>query len=465
MWAFAGACAADDRETIDKFLRRYKQMEAKDVDALFRSWGGVALTHPAVMPVLRRWWNSSDKQNRRTPLAILAFAAIASDPATTAEEFMVAIPQKPQKEMPHNEGLYIATGLVRFGKYAEATALLKGGKKDAFGRFALDIIKDDAEFAAKHKDELSGKWKDLAGFIQVTKSKDNVIWVMRFDGAVFRIDADGTLNAMPKLPPSPSLLTVGFANLVPRDKGVIVVLPQPRKEAGSSDLMVSDVVVLSDLSQTKWLPLSEWDGKYDFTADHYGLNRSIVLSIVDRDHPLPGGEHHFFEDVFSPMFVCDGDIVYARNSKTRQMFDLSAEIAKLAGRKEAARVYAPGGADGEWRLIFSDCGLWTFNQETFELRRIKLGLPDENVMTVQLPADKYAAKKPGYQMVGVAPQQGGEMFLVSPKTGEIEKVKGFCGLGPRDYYAQELNRRFVDHMAPVIHSIYLQRLAKAEGGK
>jgi hypothetical protein len=460
LWAFTAACAADDRKSIDRFLKLFKQKTPKDLDALFRTPAGASLQHPAAAAVLRKWWEETKSTNHATPIANIALASMLADPATTLAQFQAAGPANPAKQRNQNQGLYVATGLVRFGKYREATTLIEAGGTELYGREATRVIKDAADFAEKHKTELAGPWKELSGFIQVVRSGDNTLWVMRYDGAVFRIGPDGTLAAMPRLPIAPSPLVVGFAHLVPRAQGVFVLLPYPRKDLATTDSRVSAITFCSDASQKQWTPLSAWDGKYDFKPTN-PLNRAIVLARADRDHPLPGPQPRMIMESASPMLVCEGDVVYARHPKTQALTDLCTEIAKLAGRKEPAHVYGPGPPDGTQRLIFSDCGLWTLNMDTLELRRVKLGLPDENVMTVALEADKYTAQKAGYSMVGVAPQQGGQMFLVSAKTGECEAVPGFCGIGPKDSYAYEQSRRFADDPLPLIHARYLERLAKA----
>jgi hypothetical protein len=454
LWAFSAACAADDRKSIDAFLHLFKQKSPKDLDALFRTPGGASLQHPAAAEVLRKWWESSKSTNHATPVANIALAAMLADPATTLAQFQAAGPANAAKQRNQNQGLYVATGLVRFGKYHEAAALIEAGGTDLYGKEATRVIKDAADFAAKHKAELAEAWKELAGFIQVVRSGDNTTWVMRYDGAVFRISADGTLAAMPRLPAAPSPLTVGFAHLAPRAQGLFVLLPYPRKDIGTGDSRVAALAFCSDTMQKQWMPIAAWDGKYDFKPTN-ALNRTIILARADRDHPLPGRQPRMIVESAVPLLVCEGDVAYARHPKTQTLTDLSLEIAKLAGRKDPAHVYAPGQPDASYRLIFSDCGLWTFNQETFELRRVKLGLPDENVMTVPLPGEKYTAQKAGYSMIGVAPQQGGQMFLVSAKTGACEAVPGFCGLGPKDSYAYELSRRFIDDPLPLIHAVYL----------
>lgn len=457
LWAFSAACAANDRESIDTFLQRFKRLAPNELDALFRTSGGVSLQHLAALAELRRWWESTHSSNHRTPIAILSFTALAADPATTAKQFKAAIPPAPSKPRPQNEALAVATGLVRFGEYEEAAKVLSAGEKNAYGSDAQRILKDDADFAAKHRDELAGKWKELAGFIQVVHSGDKTTWVLRYDGAVFRIDADGTLAALPPLPPVPAPLTVGFTHLTPREKGVFAIWRYPRRNAATDNLRVADPVFCTDASQKRWLPLAQWDGKYDFKSS-YALNRAIALARADRDHPLADGRPHELADGQTPLFICEGDLAYARNQKTQELTDLSVEIARLAGRKEPARIYAPGGLVGPLRLIFSDCGLWRFNQDTWELTRVKLGLPDENVMTVQMAGDHYTTRKDGFQMIGVVPQQGGQMFLVSPTTGESEPVKAFCGVGPKDWYGYAYSRNFADEMSSHIHALYLARL-------
>ena len=72
----------------------------------------------------------------------------------------------------------------------------------------------------------------------------------------------------------------------------------------------------------------------------------------------------------------------------------------------------------------------------------------------------YGHRLDGTFLVGVAPQQGGRVFVVDPATRAVKPTDGYCGLGPVDWYAARKDDWRSHDPQAAIHALYLARLAR-----
>jgi hypothetical protein len=152
----------------------------------------------------------------------------------------------------------------------------------------------------------------------------------------------------------------------------------------------------------------------------------------------------------------EDDIFVYVDAKSGRALDCSAEIGRQAGRGKPAKVYAIDGNVRPQQVLFSDAGAWLLDTAKMRVSRIRLGLKDENVMTCSLPPQFWGRPK-DFIYVGVAPQQGGQLFKVDAQTFKASPTGGYCGVGPDDWFAamgdlrgggealqDVLNRRYLD---------------------
>jgi hypothetical protein len=148
------------------------------------------------------------------------------------------------------------------------------------------------------------------------------------------------------------------------------------------------------------------------------------------------------------------------DGKSGRVLDCSAEIGRQSGRSKPAKVYAIDGNVRPQQVLLSDAGAWLLETAEMRISRITLGVKDENVMTCSLPAQLWGRPK-DFIYVGVAPQDGGELFKVNAKTFKASPTGGYCGVGPDDWFAHTgdlrgggealqdvLHRRYLDRNAP-----------------
>ena len=150
--------------------------------------------------------------------------------------------------------------------------------------------------------------------------------------------------------------------------------------------------------------------------------------------------------------------------RSKKLTDLSVEIGRLAGLTRSAHIYRIE-RPGQPQLLFTDSGLWNFDQSTGKLNRVPLGIKDENKMICSMPESLYGHRDDGSFLVGIAPQQGGEVFIVDPKTWKIQTTNGFCGFGPADWFGTRGEDWQKRDPQPAIHAQYLARLGAPKADK
>lgn len=460
LWAFAEACAVDDRQGIDDFLERLGSFSPGEITRIMHMPSVDTMYHPATSAVIRKWLAGRPLNSHTQELQEVALTSLVADPTATREQFQSALAEIDEGRNTPRLRSVILTALVRFGEYERAAGAGVMDGRGAQGLRTLQMIKDVADFAAAHHQELQGPWKSLKGMIQIAQAGDGSHWAMRFDGAVIGVSANGELKELPGLPlPPPSPVTVLHEHVVPREKGVVVIYPFNRTTPRSQHFYTHAMACFLNETQQRWTGPEGWDGKWDFAANP-NITAAIVGARADKDHPREGKDRRRLLNVLDTLYWCDGDILYYQDSKTHALTDLNVEIARLAGRKEPVHVYAPSRPIGAWHVLFTDCGAWRFNRETAELKRLDLALANPDVMTCDLPENAYFDRPDDRVVVAVAPQQGGEMFLVKPVTGTVEKVDGFNGIGPADWFAREhLSWHALDPQAE-IDAQFRQRIGK-----
>lgn len=436
-----------------------------------------------------------------SPMERIELARLVSDPAATAEQFVALTKDRPLDRIAPNDrewALTAVTGLLRFGRYAEvrqgvaairaASRARRDGNAQLISSLAYSRAEGAANFAAANKDKLAGPWKDLQGLVAVMASPGRAgagpTWVLRYDGAVFRVDPDGTVVRPPGLPPPPAPMSIAYRHLRVNDQTVAVAFPYGRSNLEQPSDSCPDLVYYYDPADGRWVEPADYDGPIEI-GDERDTERARAARLVAKAYrPLPGAfpqargtNREYFEADWRYVGF-EGDVlVYVDPTWKGAATDLSALIGQRAGRNGPARVYpmdpvtppgvafVPGSGDG-LRLVYSECGLWAFDPKGVgpdRLRRVPLGLKDENVMVSALPTSLYGVRADGKTLVGVAPQQGGQVFAVDPSTLAVTPTEGFCGLGPDDFYARRRFRWRYQDPQPAVHATYLARLAKEAG--
>ena len=128
-------------------------------------------------------------------------------------------------------------------------------------------------------------------------------------------------------------------------------------------------------------------------------------------------------------WVFNGDIVLLAGPTANRVRDLGLEIAALAGRKDRLAVYRPKQA-GERLVIPTEAGLWVMDSRG-KIARADPALKDDSKVMVILP---WPVSK-GKLYVGIAPQQGGQVFEMDEQTGRFTLTEGYCGIGPEDAFS------------------------------
>jgi hypothetical protein len=315
-------------------------------------------------------------------------------------------------------------------------------------------------FAKAHAKELDGPWADLRGIVQVLPGRDTgTAWALRYDGEVFRTSADGTLERFDGLTPPPAPVSCAYPHLRVTATTVAVQYPYGRIGFDHYNADVPNVIYLFDAAKKCWTLLAASDGPIEMGNETDNGNALAARYVAKHYPPLPGG---MVRECSSQGYVFhwfEGEILVHVDRKTYRLIDLSAEIGKLAGRDSPAHLYRADRIEIAKPLLMSDCGLWQFDPVEGTVTRVPLGLTDENVMTLFMPENLYGKRADGTMLIGVAPQQGGEIFIVDPATAKVTPTHGYCGLGPVDWFAvRRENWKNQDPQAAV-HAQYLAHIA------
>lgn len=210
------------------------------------------------------------------------------------------------------------------------------------------------------------------------------------------------------------------------------------------------------------MPAAEFEGPIDLGDPdrHQRADTLAVRAVAAGGRPPLAGEgpRDFVRAGAFRWF--EGDVLIHVHLPTGRVTDLSREVGRLAGRDAPARLFQVDRHTDLQPILFNDCGLWAFDVLTAKLERAPLGLPDENVMTCPLPEALYGRRPDGALLVGVAPQQGGQVFVLDPATRAVKPTEGYCGLGPVDWYAARRDDWRSHDPQAAIHALYLARLAR-----
>lgn len=475
-WGLAAAAVGGDAKGVDAYLARLTEMSPDERRSAEGLASVDALNLPPAAAALGRWF-AGRKDNDRDPqpgrLEQIALAGLVADRDATGERFdALTRGRTPGGGASGAYDVTLLTGLLRFGRYeaasAAADAIAARQKDNANAKAACEAARKVVAFAAAHKAELAGPWKELRGVVRVTpRPSDGSTWALRFDGEVFRVGKDGTVKRFDGLPAIlPAPVTVGYDHLSPKPDHVAVLYPWGRGHVTESNGELPDAVYLLDESAGRWVPAEQW--KKPIGPDRRSaVTRGLLAGQVARDYSPPADDlgpaptPRMSTRPRPEQLWFEGDVLLYVDPKTGKATDLSAAVGKAAGRDRPARVYRPASPVDKTYLLLSDCGAWTFDPAGGAVRRVPLGLADENVMACRLREPNYPRPPAGKAWVGVAPQQGGQIFLVDVKAGTADpRPGGFNGLGPEDWYADRKEQWHVVDPQPALYAWLLGRVGK-----
>src|SRR2546421_10229173 len=194
-----------------------------------------------------------------------------------------------------------------------------------------------------------------------------------------------------------------------------------------------------DRSAGKWVNACESEIEFDATIPGARVEaaRAAVFRYVNKTYPLPGGETRWFVENSPGSMWFEGNLRIDCNSLNLAITDLSAEVGEFAGLHGPAEVYELGRhPSGRGPLIFTNVGLFTRGLRGL-IERVELpGLKSQAVHMVEMNHDHYDGVDYGGKLIGVAPQDGGQGFVMDA-DGALHPTKGFCGLGPKDWFATQ----------------------------
>lgn len=460
MWGLASAAAQGDEASVDLFLTRLGQLKGPKLKTIESLASLDALNHPAAGAALRKHLDDHKLWSRPGRLHQIALANLVADPTATAETFDRWTRDSKLEDVDSALLATILTGALRFGDFDRAATIVdtlekRFPDKFVFGRGSARRV---IAFCKQNAGKLTGAWKELQGAVQMTPA-DKRIWVMRYDGQVFCVEGNLTVKHYEGLVVPPAPVSAVYSHFTLRPGGVAVLYPYGRTDPSVSGRRDRVMVLVLGENPQKWVPMLDWDGPSDF-KERGEVVRAMADRLVGKSYPaLPGGTLRDYSRVGNDLMWYEGDILVHVQIAAQKVRDIGAEIGRLAGRDRPVRVYLPEERfDTRW-VLFSDCGVWAFDTRDGSLGRIPLGLKDENIITCALPRQQFG-KNGDNTFIGVSPQQGGQIFIFDPRTKKVTPTKGYCGLGPNDWYAVQSQRWYVADPQEVIHSQYLARLAK-----
>ncbi|MDB5321518.1 MAG: hypothetical protein JWN40_3149, partial [Phycisphaerales bacterium] len=454
--SLALAATMDDAAAIARIFSALGKVDPRKLGELTEQRAAMTLYHPVLAPHLLAFLDKHPELRKTDDrLEHMYLAHATAEPAMTAEKLEPQLGITDLKKRPANQAQMILTGLLRFGQYERAREMSAKATKGSEGLWSKTNkrVAAVADFAKTHE--------TIKGMIQVASdTAHNTIWALRWDGHVFQITQDNKMEEYPGLDPLPAPLTVGFEHLRVTAKNVAVRFPHGRSEYGTAFSHAAEVPYVFDFKALRWQPVTACEGELDIGGQPEENVDALAMRETAKHHPLEagrmprrfkyiGGAGRWFED----------DIFVYVDGKSGRVLDCSAEIGRQTGRGKPAKVYAIDGDIRPQQVLFSDAGAWLLETAEMRISRIPLGLKDENVMTCSLPGRLWGQSK-DYVYVGVAPQDGGELFKVDTKTFKATPTGGYCGLGPDDWFARASDLRGGgDALQDVIHQRYVERKA------
>jgi hypothetical protein len=449
--SLALATIMDDQAAVGQITSAMAKLEPAKLGKLTYERAAMILYHPVVGRQLIAFVDKHP-ETRKEGFGHLYLAHVFADPATKADtpELQLGFADFKKRSFPEQQT--ILTGLLRFGedeRARELCAKITRGIEGLWGTTNKRVAAV-ADFARTHG--------SVKGMIQVASdTARHATWALRWDGHVFQITQDNKVEEYPGLDPPPSPLTVGFEHLRVTAKSVAVRFPHGRTEYGGPNTDTEDVPYVFDAKARRWVPVTAYEGDFDIGGEAEETLDALAVREVAKNHPLEAGRspRRFIRNGNGGRRFEDDIFVYV-DAKSGRVLDCSAEIGRQSGRGKPAKVYAIDGKVRPQQILFSDAGAWLLDTAKMRISRITLGLKDENVMTC-LPPPQFWGRPKDFIYVGVAPQQGGQLFKVDAKTFKATLTGGYCGVGPDDWFAtmgdlrgggealqDVLNRRYMD---------------------
>ena len=461
-YAFTAAGAAGDAAGVERLSKLIRAMDVNTrqrmIDGTFNSAindvNAAELTLPLIGEVARL---------PRTGNALANYyALLAACPTTTREAFEREWANRP-KDATAAINLGAVNAFLRFGAIERAKEAWDGcltlNKRDIPPPEAKPLERA-IEFASENAKRLAGDWSALRGAIQIIDGVEpGTTWAVRWDGAVLFIDAAGAAHEYAGLPPSPvpmralrHYLTVG------RTSAMFVPEREPFSMFGGWNCQRPCYVL--DRAAGKWVDACETEVELDPTIPGGKVEaaRAAMFRYVNKTYPLPGGEKRWFVENSPGSMWFEGNLRIDCDRMNLAITDMSAEVGELAGLHGPAEIYQLGRhPSGRGPLIYTNVGLFTRGLRGLE--RVELpGLKNQNVHMVEMDHERYDGVDYGGTLIGVAPQDGGQVFVMDD-DGALHPTRGFCGLGPNDWFANQFCRstKAQPPVGEVIHRLYLER--------
>jgi hypothetical protein len=454
--SLALASIMDDSTAVGRIVSGMEALDAAKLGRLSNERAAMILYHPAVGPHLIALLDKHPELRKQGRFEHMYLAHATADPAMTAEKLESQLGITDLKKRTAAQAQMILTGLLRFGECERARDLSAKATRGSEGLWAKTNkrVAAVADFAKTHE--------TVKGIIQVVSdAARNSTWALRWDGHVFEITQDNRVEEYPGLDSPPAPLSVGFEHLRVTGTNVAVRFPHGRSEYGTAWNYAADVPLLFDAKARRWEPLTAYDGELNVGGQPEENIDALAMREVAKNHPLEAGRMpRRFKQFGAGGRWFEDDIFIYVDGKSGRVLDCSAEIGRQSGRGKPAKVYAIDGNVRPRQVLFSDAGAWLLETAEMRISRITLGVKDENVITCSLPAQLWGKPKDAVY-VGVAPQDGGELFKVDAKTFKASPTGGYCGVGPDDWFAHTgdlsgggdalqdaLHRRYLDRKTP-----------------
>jgi len=336
--------------------------------------------------------------------------------------------------------------LLRLGEYDQAEEEVKKFYEKYGG---LEAFHRALKFLRANRQKLEGDWACLRGVTQVYDGRaKGSFWAVRYDGRTFHVDPDGRIRELPGLAPGEIHRPICGDSILVQPNGIIY----SRRSQ----------IYLLDEEAGRWVPTFASPNRVGGYEDKLtGPTGPVVLRYALKEYPAHGPGREIMRRI--PLYggwlayEFNGDLTIAVHPETLKLIDLSREIGRLAGKDAPAAIYwlqhkdHPGAT-----MIPTDCGLWRMDAEG-KLSRWAMPLKDPNVMVSILNWPK----REGKYYVGVAPQQGGQIFELDIPTGKMTLTAGFNGLGPDDSYHWFMDDRREKRFVPceyAVQRLYEKRL-------
>jgi len=431
--ALAAAAAAGREDLVQAFQRELRGLGREQLGSLFAHDVRYLFTYRSVnaglSPMLSAWAAAAPSDRLQyVYLDALRFLPGCS-PAMWRRDFARYAGGDWQPEEYHH--WLNAEAMLRFGRYEEA--------RRAAGKFypkyvGLEASRKAVEFLSANARRLETDWSVLKGVIQVyDAAAEGSRWAVRYDGRTFHVGPDGKLREFPGLTPGEVHRSICGDCIRSFGTGTVYV------RRGQ--------IYLLDEKAGRWIKTHTSPARvpaYGFCFDD--ATGPVVLRHAMKHYPLADGGRELKFREAAPggwrLYHFNGDRVLAVRRGTREVVDLGRRIGRQAGLARPAAVYRIW-VRGPKPLIPTDAGLWTM-EAAGKLSRIDLGLREPNVMVSVLSWPK----REGRRYVGVAPQQGGQVFEIDLATYKATLTEGYCGMGPADSYHWFMHDRHEKRFVP-----------------